>query len=224
MRIPHQRAKSATARGKGKKRAEVAAASMGVGVQPYTPMELLSSRDAHLKAMAVSLEAANSVLPSSLCTDPILPLVVTLAIFRATLDSLCIVPYHMVQVTEVGDYLAEWLATMATLLDKSTPTVAALFDAIPSGKGGRQRGPGKTLFFDITHRLTQRVPLTKMVELDGDICLYFTILMVASLVWVGETLVMLEGTWIMMITREAYDNMLLKEASHNYNNYGLVSR
>ena len=42
---------------------------------------------------------------------------------------------------------------MAPLVDKSMPAVvAALFDAIPCGEGGRQRGPGKTLLFDIVAR------------------------------------------------------------------------
>ena len=72
-------------KGKGKKRAGVAVVSLGVGVQPYMPMKLLSSRDAHLKAMAVGLEATNAVF--SLCVDPIFPLAATLAIFRGTLDS-----------------------------------------------------------------------------------------------------------------------------------------
>ena len=36
--------------------------------------------------------------------------------------------------------------------------------------------------------------------------------MVAALAWVGETLVVPEGTRISMMTREAFDNMLLKEA------------
>ena len=47
--------------------------------------------------------------------------------------------------------------------------------------------------------------------------------MVAALVRAGETLVVLEGMRISMMTREAFDNMLLKEAGHNYDNYGLVS-
>ena len=32
-----------------------------------------------------------------------------------------------------------------------------------------------------------------------------------------------EDKWITTITRKAFDNMLLKEASHNYDDYGLVS-
>ena len=109
------------------------------------------------------------------------------------------------------------------LVDKSTPTVAALFDAIPRGKGGKWRGPSGTLLFDVTHRLACRVPLTKLVELDGYICPYLAALMVATLVWAGETLVVPEGTHISTMTREAFNNMLLKEVGHNYDNYGLVS-
>ena len=56
------------------------------------PVKVLSSRDTHLQAMAVGLEAANAILPSPLCTNPMLPLVVMLAIFKATLDSLLVVP------------------------------------------------------------------------------------------------------------------------------------
>ena len=50
-------------------------------------MKLPSSGDAYHKAMAVSLEATNAILPSSCYADPMLPLVATLAIFRAMLDS-----------------------------------------------------------------------------------------------------------------------------------------
>ena len=71
--------------------------------------------------------------------------------------------------------------------------------------------------------LARRVPLTKLVELDGDVHPYLTALMVAALVRAGETLVVPEGTRISTMTREAFKNMLLKEARHNYNNYGLVS-
>ena len=108
-------------------------------------------------------------------------------------------------------------------MDKSTPIAAALFDAIPRGKGGKWRGPSRTLLFDVACGLAHRVPLTKLVELDGDVCPYLAALMVAALARVGETLVVPEGTRISTMTREAFDNMLLKEASHNYDNYGLVS-
>ena len=104
------------------------------------------------------------------------------------------------------------------------PIVAALFDAIPRGEGGKQRGPSRTLLFDVARGLAHRVPLTKLVELDGDVHSYLATLMVATLAWVGETLVVPEGTCISTMTREAFNNMLLKEAGHNYDNYGLVSQ
>ena len=123
----------------------------------------------------------------------------------------------------MGGYLAKRLATIAALVDKSTPTVAALLDTIPCGEGGRQRGLGKTLLFAITCGLAQRVPLTKLVELAGDVRPYLAMLMVVTLSWMGETLVLKEGMQITMMTREAFDSMLLKKASRNYDNYGLVS-
>ena len=58
-----------------------------VGVPLYMPIKVLSSRDTYLQVMAVGLEATNAILPSSLCTNPMLPLAVMLAIFKATLDS-----------------------------------------------------------------------------------------------------------------------------------------
>ena len=69
------------------------------------------------------------------------------------------------------------------------PTAAALFDTIPRGKGGKQRGLSRTLLFNVARGLARRVPLTKLVELDGDVCPYLTALMVAALARVGETLV-----------------------------------
>ena len=108
-------------------------------------------------------------------------------------------------------------------MDKRTPVVVALFDVIPYGEGGRQRGLGKTLLFDVACGLAQRVLLTKLVKLDGKTHLYLATLMVAALAQVGEALVIPEGMQIMMMTREAFENILLKEASCNCDNYGLVS-
>ena len=107
----------------------------------------------------------------------------------------------------MGDYLAERLATVAALVDKSTPTAAALFDAIPRGKGGKQRGPSRMLLFNVTRGLARQVLLTKLVELDSDVRPYLAALMVAALAWAGKTLVVPEGTRISTMTREAFDNI-----------------
>ena len=113
---------------------------------------------------------------------------------------------------------------MAVLVDKSTPTVAALSNATPCGERGKWRGSGRTLLFDIACGLARRVPLTKLVELYGDIRPYLHALIVATLAWVSETLVVPEGIRVMIMTRDAFKNILLKEASHKYDNYRLVSR
>ena len=84
---------------------------------------------------------------------PCPPLAGMLAIFQATLDSPFVAPKDKAKVTEAGNYLAERLASIAALVDKSTPIAAALFDAIPRGEGGKRRGPSRTLLFDVTRRL-----------------------------------------------------------------------
>ena len=66
------------------------------------------------------------------------------------------------------------------------------------------------LLFDVPHGLAHRVLLTKLVELDSDVHPYLSDLMVAALAQVGETLVVPEGTRISTMTREAFNNMLLK--------------
>ena len=92
------------------------------------PIEVPLSRDAHLQVMAVGLEAANAVLPSSLCANPMLPLAGTLALSsRLTLESPFVAPKDKAQVAKAGNYLAKQLATIAMLVDKSMPIVAALF-------------------------------------------------------------------------------------------------
>ena len=114
--------------------------------------------------------------------------------------------------------MAKWLTTIAMLVDKSIPIAAALFDAIPRGKGGKQRGLSRTILFDTTRGLARRVLLTKLVKLDGDIRPYLAALIVAALAGAGKTLVVLEGTRITTMIREAFNNMLLKGASCNYDN------
>ena len=104
--------------------------SLGVDAKAYTPLKLPISWEAHIKVMVVSLEADNAVLPSSFCTDSILPLVATLTIFKAMQNSNSMVPKDKEQVTKAGNYLAKGLATIATLVDKSRPEVEALYDTI----------------------------------------------------------------------------------------------
>ena len=110
------------------------------------------------------------------------------------------------------------------LVHKSMPEVAALYNAILRSEGGRKRWPEKILLFDSACGLAHRVTVTKLAELDGDICPYLATLMVAALACTSEASVMPEGMQIPMIIREAFENVLLKQAGCNYNNYKLITR
>ena len=87
-------------------------------------------------------------------------------------------------------YLAKRLAALTSLVDPSAPSVNNAFtlDVIPRGESGRRRGPSRTLLFDVARGLARRVPLTKLVELDGDVRPYLAALMVAALVRAHQTL------------------------------------
>ena len=69
----------------------------------YTPIKVPLSRDAHMQAMVVGLEAANAILPSSHCANPMLSLAGTLTIFKAILDSPFVVLKDKAQVAKAGD-------------------------------------------------------------------------------------------------------------------------
>ena len=85
----------------------MAAVSAGADDKAYMALKLPSSREAHVKPVALSLEAANAVLPCPLCAGPMLFLLATLTIFKATLDSNSMAPKDKEQVSKVSNYLAK---------------------------------------------------------------------------------------------------------------------
>ena len=87
-------------------------------------------------------------------------------------------------------YLAERLAALTLLVDPSAPSVNNAFmpDVIPRAESGRRRGSLHTLLFNVASGLVHRVPLTKLVELDGNVQPYLAALMVAAPVRAHETL------------------------------------
>ena len=78
---------------------------------------------------------------------------------------------------------------MVVLVDKSIPTVVALYDTILCSEGGRHRGPRRILLFSIAYGLASGVPLTNLVGLDEDVHFYITALIVATLARANETFV-----------------------------------
>ena len=107
-------------------------------------------------------------------------------------------------------YLAERLAALTSLVDPSAPPVSSAFmaDVIPRGEAGRRRGPSRTLLFDVARGLARRVPLTKLVELDGDVRPYLAALMVAALARAHETLIIPDTLQCKRVSLDAFENML----------------
>lgn len=108
------------------------------------------------------------------------------------------------------------------MVDPSTPAVN-FADALPRGEGGRRRGPTRTMLFDVARGLARRVPLTKLVALDGDVRPYLASLMVAALHRAKDKLVVPEDLQIEAVTREQFENMLAREAGRTYDNYGTIA-
>ena len=152
--------KKYSSKGKGRKKTWVTMASLGESGHPYMPVKLPSFKEAHIKSRVAGLTTRIAALSSTLCADPMLHLVATLAIFKTTLDSPSVVLKDKEQVTKAGGYLAKWLATVAVLVDRSIPTVVSFYNAIPHGERGRWRGLEKTLLFDVIYELAYRVSLT----------------------------------------------------------------
>ena len=55
---------------------------------------------------------------------------------------------------------------------------------------------------DIARGLARRVPLTKLVQLDGDVCPYLAALMIAALNKAGDELVVPDTLRIKRLTEE----------------------
>ena len=121
-------------KGKGKKRAGVAVASAGASIQPvYAPVKLPLSREAHLKVMAVRLGGCQ-------CHPALFPVCRSHAPpggHTGHLQSHAGQPICSTVGQGTGhrgwQLPCQMASYCATLVDKSTPAVAALFDAIPHG-------------------------------------------------------------------------------------------
>ena len=81
----------------------MAVASAGADAKAYMPMKLPSSMKAYIKAMVVGLEVADAILPSLLCTNPMLPIVATLSVFKAMMDRKSMAPEAKEYINKVGD-------------------------------------------------------------------------------------------------------------------------
>ena len=208
--------------------AQVVAAARGRGRNGGSAYKLVSvpSRSEHLKAYVTSLAHAHHLLPAELCHDPLPVLAAVTAVLDQSAANDHAAPADRQKAADAMCYLAERLAALTSLVDPSAPSVNSAFtaDVLPRGESGRRRGPSRTLLFDVARGLARRVPLTKLVELDGDVRPYLAALMVAALVHAHETLVVPDTLQLRRVSLEAFENMLQAEAGKAYDNYGTISR
>lgn len=149
-------------------------------------------------------------------------LAAVMGVLAASEDSPMLADADKAEVSDAIAYLSERLATVTQLVDKSAPSVN-FSELVPRGEGGRRRGPAKTMMFDVARGLARRVPLTKLVALDGDIRPYLASLMVAALHRAKDKLVVPDDLRIETVTREAFERMLAKDAGKAYDNYGTIA-
>ena len=208
--------------------AQVVAAARGRGRNGGSAYKLVSvpSRSEHLKAYVTSLAHAHHLLSAELCHDPLPVLAAVTAVLDQSAANDHAAPADRQKAADAMCYLAERLAALTSLVDPSAPSVNSAFtaDVLPRGESGRRRGPSRTLLFDVARGLARRVPLTKLVELDGDVRPYLAALMVAALVRAHETLVVPDTLQLRRVSLEAFENMLQAEAGKAYDNCGTISR
>ena len=94
--------------------------------------------------------------------------------------------------------MAERLASLTSLVDSSALAVNTA-QLIPTGT---KRTPARTFLQDVARGLARRVPLTKLVALDGDVHPYMAALMVSALHRAGDELIVPDSMKLRKITEE----------------------
>ena len=157
-------------------------------------------REELLKVYTVGLAQADRILPAELCRNPLPMLAAVFGVLAKSEESPMLPDEDKAEVSDAMQYLAERVATVTKLVDPAAPSVNFI-DQLPRGEGGRRRGPSRTLLFDVARGLARRVPLTKLVALDGDVRPYLASLMVAALHRAKDKLVVPDDLEIQAVTR-----------------------
>ena len=208
-------------KGKGKPRPP---STSSVAVQPsetsaYKPA-MVPSREDLVKVHTVALASADSVFQATQCLDPLPMLAAVMGVLSLSEESPMIPDADKEDTRGAIHYLTERLAAVQALTDPSAPSIN-LAEAFPRGESRRK--PARTVMFDIARGLARRVPLTKLVALDGDVRPYLAALMVAALHRAKDTLVVPDDLRIQTVTREHFENMLAEQAGRTYDNYGMIA-
>ena len=76
--------------------------------------------------------------------------------------------------------------------------------------------------WDVARAFARRVPMTKLVHLDANIQPYLAALMIAALKHHKETLKISDSINYEIVPDAEWQNMILRDASKNYNQYGVI--
>ena len=133
--------------------------------------------------------------------DPIPMLAAVIGILTASEDSPMLSDTDREDMSEAITFLAERLATTSALIENPKVSVNML-ELVPRGEGGRRKGPAKSMLIDVARGLARRVPLTKLIALDSDICPYLASLMVPALHRAKDKLVVPNDLEIKRVMRE----------------------
>ena len=166
------------------------------------------------------LAMADQEMDSALCQNPLPMLAAVIGVLTTTEEVPSLPEVEKEPVRQAIYFLAERLASLTALVDSSAPTVNFL-QSVPRGSA---RAPARTLLHDVARGLARRVPLTKLVELDGDVRPYLASLMVAALQRANESLIIPQGVDVKRITQAEFDNMLAASAGQQYANYGAIAQ
>lgn len=208
------------AKGKGgAKRSEDLPAGRGA----YVPVPL-APKEEMAEVYAASLATADQVFLPAMCVNPFPALAAVIALLSETERNPEVSDGGKKDVGDALQFLAERVAAVTSLADpKSAPNVA-LLDSVPRGEGGRRRGPARTMMHDIARGLARRVPLTKLVALDGDVRPYLAALMVAAIHKAKGELIIPEDLKFRRVTINEFENMIAKDSGRVYDNYGTIAQ
>ena len=76
--------------------------------------------------------------------------------------------------------------------------------------------------YDVARGFARQVPLTKLVNLDLDIRPYLTSLMISALHRHNDELVIPQGLKFRQVPIEHFENMIMKKAGENYDQWGAI--
>jgi hypothetical protein len=138
-----------------------------------------------LKVYTVSMASADKLFSMNMVKDPLPMLAMAIGVLAKSEASDVLPDADKAEVSDALRFLAERVATLTAIADKSAPQIN-FTDALPRGS---RRGPARTLMFDVARGLARRVPLTKLMALDGDVRPYLASLIVSALHRAGDKLI-----------------------------------